>query len=229
MAFINSSRWLALAVFGVALLGFMPPAHRANAQAQTPDEAEVTGQWWQWILSIPASENPLFDETGADAAVGQPYKGNDVFFLCGVFNASGTVERSITVPEGTAFFFPLVNFVWTNDSGGNHRYREPENLTVPEMYALLDGLIDEVDYVYVTVDGTDLTAFSQRVQSRPFAVRLPDDNVFGAPGGAYAPAVSDGNWFYLPPLTQGTHTLKFGTSAFGGSLVLDITYNITVE
>jgi hypothetical protein len=227
MKCIQSLRWVGLAVCGAALLGIVPAGHRATAEAQTRNEGELTAQWWQWVLGIPASENPLLDETGEDAGVGQPYKGNKVFFLCGVFNATGTAERSITVPQGTAFFFPLVNFVYSDLKGrGRDRANNP---TVPGIYDIVGELADGVDSVYVTVDGTDLTEFSERVASPPFAIRLPDDNLTGDPAGVYTPAVADGYWFYLPPLKKGTHTLKFGGSAFDGGFVLDITYDITVN
>lgn len=178
-------------------------------------------------MGIPTGENPLLDETGEDAGVGQPYKGNKVFFLCGVFNESGTVKRSISVPQGTAFFFPLLNNVFIDSKGrGTDRANNP---TVPEMRAIVAEQTDMVDYVYVTLDGEDLTDFSSRVASTPFTVRLPDDNIFGAPGGVYTPGVSDGYWFYLPPLAKGKHTLKFGGSVGDGSFVLNVTYCITVE
>jgi hypothetical protein len=32
----------------------------------TKPTPELTAQWWQWILSIPADENPLTDTTGED-------------------------------------------------------------------------------------------------------------------------------------------------------------------
>src|SRR5262249_51153781 len=156
----------------LGLPGPIDPAGNAMAGGPGRNEGELTAQWWQWAFGIPASENPLLDETGEDAGVGQPYKGNQVFFLCGVFNATGTAERSITVPQGTAFFFPLVNFAYIDLKGrGRDRANNP---TVPGEYAIVGDLADAVDFVYVTVDGTDLTEFSERVVSPPFTVRLPD-------------------------------------------------------
>src|SRR5258706_8430346 len=69
---------------------------------------EWGSRWWQWAYSLPVSQNPLFDETGAFAANGQPYK--QVFFLAGVYNSTGQAERTITVPAGTALFLPVVNY-----------------------------------------------------------------------------------------------------------------------
>ena len=52
---------------------------------------EWSAAWWQWAYGIPVPTNPLFDETGALCGNGQTGK---VWFLAGVFNASGTA-----VPE----------------------------------------------------------------------------------------------------------------------------------
>lgn len=31
---------------------------------------KLAAEWWQWALSYPVSENPLFDETGAASCLG---------------------------------------------------------------------------------------------------------------------------------------------------------------
>jgi len=54
-----------------------------------------------------ADINPLLDQTGANAAIGQS---GPVWFLAGT--TGGTAERAITVPAGKSLFFPLVNNVW---------------------------------------------------------------------------------------------------------------------
>jgi hypothetical protein len=41
--------------------------------------------------------------------------------------------------------------------------------------------------------------------------------------------VSDGCWFYIPPLSPGTHTLEFAGSFPDYAFSLDISYEITVE
>src|SRR5690349_16959061 len=74
----------------------------SNAQGNNPGVVPVTAtpygasygewgsRWWQWAYSIPVSSNPLFDETGAFAANGQPFK--QVYFLAGVYNSTGQAE-----------------------------------------------------------------------------------------------------------------------------------------
>jgi hypothetical protein len=225
---IKEARWVALAILGVVLLGFVPPADLATtSHAANPARnlAELTAMWWQWVAGIPASQNPLGDQTGEFAGVGQPYKGNKVFFLVGTLG-SGSAKRSITVPRGTTFFFPLVNY-FSIDSIG--RGRDPlNNPTVPQLYAFVEAQIDTAHDLFVTLDNGSLLDLVQRVESPPFAFKLPTDNIFDAPAGEYAPGVSDGYWLYLPALAPGSHTLRFG-GGIGASDSFDITYHITVK
>jgi hypothetical protein len=226
---IKGARWAAFAVLGAGLLGFVPTADLANtshAADQTRNVAELTAMWWQWVLGIPASESPLGDQTGEFAGVGQPYKGNKAFFLVGV-SGSGSVERSITVPQGTAFFFPLVNVFFVDSIGrGRDRLNNP---TVPQLYAIVKEQADTVHDLFVTRDDVSLLDLVQRVQSTPFAIKLPSDNAFDAPPGEYAPGVSDGYWLYLPALPPGNHKLRFGGSIDAFNASIDVTYHITVK
>src|ERR1700747_1536443 len=83
-------RWAVAAALAVAVSTVIA-ASSQNAYAATgwqkltQDELTVVG--WQWLLGIPASENPVLDDTGANAYSGQPY--SDLLFLAGTFNSSG--------------------------------------------------------------------------------------------------------------------------------------------
>jgi hypothetical protein len=46
-----------------AVAGSLMPIDAAFAQ--TNAYKQLSEQWWQWVLSIPADENPLLDPTGA--------------------------------------------------------------------------------------------------------------------------------------------------------------------
>src|SRR5262245_36800446 len=102
-------------------------AHSKDGNVSTvaglPNLAEVTAKWWEWVYSLPVSKNPLFDETGALADTQQPFK--KVFFLVGVISASGTAERTITVPVGAALFFPVIN-VEVDNIGAVPRQNVPQ-------------------------------------------------------------------------------------------------------
>jgi hypothetical protein len=61
-----------------------------------------------------------------------------------------------------------------------------------------------------------------------FSVTLPGKNLFGVRAGVYAPAVADGFYLMLAPLTPGSHRITFGGKGFfaGSKLVQEITYNL---
>ena len=66
-----------------------------------------------------------------------------------------------------------------------------------------------------------------------FAVTLPADNLFGIDAGTYSPAIDDGFYVMLKPLSVGTHALHFkgassGCPLIGGPFGVDVTYNLTV-
>jgi hypothetical protein len=80
----------------------VPPHQRYEGKTYE----QWSARWWQWAFSMEVYENPLFDTTGELAANGQT---GDVWFLCGVFIGNGSAERTITVPQGKALFFPIMN------------------------------------------------------------------------------------------------------------------------
>jgi hypothetical protein len=185
-----------------------------------------TAEWWQWVYSLPVSVNPLFDETGEKADSAQPNP--KAFYLAGVFNESNTANRSITIPSGMALFGPVLNY--QND---NIYYDPP--VSVPQLRADAAKTIDTAA-VYLELDGQSRLDLVDRVKSPVFDYTLPsEDNIYQFFGtdisGRIKPAISDGYWFYIPPLAPGTHTLRFGGTAdnAGTPFTLEIQYSITVE
>jgi hypothetical protein len=198
--------------------------------------------WWQWLYSIPASESPVLDDTGANAYSGQPY--SDLLFLGGTFivnqlangDVLGKVTLSISVNSGTALFFPLLNTEYDNvcfrpSLGGNCYGAQPfpQNLGAPQLQALAADQADLVTGLFVTLTPADQN-FNQtgdpasvvytRLQPHPFSYKLPaTDNLFQYQGidvgGTVAPAVSDGYYSLIPlgTLASGYYVLRFGGSA----------------
>jgi hypothetical protein len=70
-----------------------------------------------------------------------------------------------------------------------------------------------------------------RCSAPSFSVTLPDGNLFGLAAGTYKPAVADGAYLLLAPLTPGVHTITFGgTGSLGGKpFSQKITYNLHVS
>jgi hypothetical protein len=189
---------------------------------------ELAAAWWQWVYSIPASENPLFDETGDNAAVGQPFVQGNIFFLAGVINVSGTAVREITIPTGTRLFFPILNVEVNN-------IEVDPPMTVEELRDLAASYVLATTELHASLDGEPLTdLFSYRAASPVFCFTLPEeDNIFQFFGvdvaGEICPVIADGFWLLLTPLPPGDHVINFG-GTFGApfDFTLDITYTVHV-
>jgi hypothetical protein len=191
--------------------------------SQADPSKELSAQWWQWALSIPTPSNPLTDVTGTNCMAGQR---GDVWFLTGPFG-SGALSRRCSVPQGVALFFPIVNFVNINVP---HHCGQDGPLSVAELRAPVAPFINGVSGMTATLDSRALKGI-RRIQSAPFAVTLPVDNIFvgpcggGSPAGIFSPATDDGYYVLVDGLTPGVHTLQF-TAA--GTADLNVTYTLDV-
>ncbi len=203
---------LAIALSGVSVAwaggnpnpGIIPP----NGQY-----GDLSAEWWQWVMSQSASSNPLFDLTGADAANGQPEKGN-LFYLAGLISLNSgleaSVERTIAIPTGKRLFFPILN------SEADIPSSPRSSTTVDELRDEAAFFTTQVQSLFLTIDGkpaSDLTSY--RTISPVFRFVLPEeDNLFQFFGldisGEVAPAVADGYYVLLTPLPPGWHTIVFG-------------------
>jgi hypothetical protein len=220
-------RWAVTAAVAVGLVFVAGPSPQARAGGHLTPE-QLTAVWWQWILSTPAADNPGFDDTGANALVNQPFADQGLIFLCGSFTSSDAT-RAITVPAGTAFFFPVVN-----SENDEIFYSRP--VSVRRLRADAAATIDAAYDLHAALNGTDLNQV--RLDSPVFRYKLPDGNIYQALGvdvsGTIAPAVSDGYWCYIPPLAAGTYTLTFGATFPSSTpaqppFTFNITYEITVQ
>jgi hypothetical protein len=223
------ARWAVIVASALALaMALVSPAEQARAD-QIPNPSRLSAVWWQWILSTPVAVNPAFDDTGENALINQPYADQGLIFLCGSFTSSDA-HRTITVPAGTAFFFPVVNT--END---NVFYDRP--VSVPRLRADAAAIIDGDYDIHAELDGGPLS--QARLASPVFPYFLPDeDNIYQFFGleitGPIAPAVSDGYWSYIPPLPPGDYVLTFGATTPSSTpaqppFTFNITYTIHVE
>ena len=183
----------------------LPPANHVVNPTQPVagiSQLQLSEQWWQWALSIPAATNPLLDSTGASA-----HSNNDgpVFFVAG--NTGGSSVRNFTVPVGKPVFFPLVNaFDLEVPTDG---------CNVQCAFSFIPGVAGATD-LHATLDGLDLLTFPSFRQTSTafFTVNFPASlrDAFGLPA-QYVGAldtISDGYWVALDGLSAGPHTLVFG-------------------
>lgn len=188
---------------------------------------EWEARWWQWADLVPilnGNDHPLFTGDPGDVLRGNS---GDVWFLAGVF---GVETRRITIPEGTALFFPIVNaecsaFEAPPFHGGNEAERR----------ACANGWIDTVKAVTCTIDGDKVHHLKDyRTESPQFTMGpFPADNILGAPAGSTTPSVDAGIYLLIEPLSEGQHTIHFTANLdwapFCVGDCIDTTYVITVE
>ena len=225
-----------VAVLGLPILAVVVGAQEGSPSFRDPrvfppasfplgkSYGEWEAEWGQWTSSIPASENPLFDETGDKCAVGQR---GPVWFLVGVLNISGTVTRHCAVPEGTALFFPV------NNVGGSVGL-DPVS-SVRELRDAITSLLDLATNLLAELDGVPIRSVELlRFTSPLFSLTLPQNSLIQAQGnpvgvpGTYFPAADEGFYVMLKPLPVGEHTLRIHGEVPSFDFVLDVTYHLTV-
>jgi hypothetical protein len=218
-----------LMIAGTSHAGTNPGIAPIQSQPHGKSYSEWAAQWWQWVLGVPASVNPLIDSTGAFCAEGQT---GHVWFLAGTSSFLGgppSVERSCTVPTGTALFLPLINAFY-----GAFLNDPPETRTEEFVRAQVE-CSDAV--LSAAIDGIEVNNPLQYFEESPlFEVQLPEDNVFGAseddiPELLLSPSVDAGYYLFLQPLPPGEHTIHWEASQSCpfGDVTQEVTYHITVQ
>jgi hypothetical protein len=208
---------------GVSLQGDVLPN---DAVIEGRTIAEWSAEWWKWVSPIRLEESPLFDSTGDFANMDQS---TPVFFLAGIMNTSGAIERRFSLREDQYLFFPIENF-----SADNIDSDPP--FTIEGLRDLLNDALALVTEMHASIDGVPVSDLSShRVASPVFSIAYSDsDNLesfqAGHPFvGLDDPIVSDGYWLMLEPLKPGVHVINFGgTLGPPINVTLDITDTITV-
>jgi hypothetical protein len=178
--------------------------------------AEWTARWWQWVLSIAKTENPLVDENGKSCAINQ---NGPVWFLAGTLK--GPAERSCAIPADKAILFPVINF--------EASVAEGDGTKDEELAARAKFEMDQITNIRAMISGTNVNELKQyRIQSPPFNVTLDEDNVLGLPAQT-TKMMSEGYWLFLKPLEPGTYDLYSFGSCLAGRIKIGISYHLTIE
>lgn len=180
----------------------------------------LSGQWWQWALSIPAVSNPLADPNDSKlCGVGQS---GPVWFLGGTLDGS-PARRSCTVPPGVSLLIPALNAECSTAES-------PELTTPRALRACAIDLIDHVTEATAKLDGRRLPL--SRVVSPLVYLALPPGNTLGLvnPLPNPSPSVGDGYYAFVPPLSPGRHTIKLAAKAVFPDFTFaqDVEYTIEV-
>lgn len=207
-----------------------PPslAFNANAYPYGSSMATWSERWWRWLMSIPVASNPNLDTSGADCAERQ---GGNVFFLASTFGP-GSLQRTCTVPAGTALLVPLSALLNDYPCPASFGFEPPPGESLEQFLAEgAAGVEDQVTTLSLTVDGTAVPGlFDYRYGTSLF--HFTGDSSLTATvdpcvTGSDQVAVADGFYVILKPLDPGTHTLTFGAAS--PNVQSSITYELTVQ
>lgn len=220
---------LTLAIAGV--LGIAPLTASSDNQhpgVYPPDSlvlsrtyGEWSASWWQYMLAIPAPQNPTTDTSGQFC---QTKPSGAVSFLAGKGDGQA-VTRTCTVSSAKPIFFPIINVECSTLEAA------PFNCTDEQSCRACAG--DFADAIgkqtlKATIDGQDVRALSTfRVQSPKFDFQVPGNNILGVAAGKGF-SVSDGYWLMLKPLPAGTHTIHFEGAFPAFQFSQNVTYYLTV-
>jgi len=197
-------------------------------------------EWQEWALSIPTAVNPqLGGDSGNPsmdyATAGKCFVGQrgGVWFLAGTF-LGGTAVRTCQIPSDKLLFFPVVNSVQINTPG---ICGQGGSISVSDLRSMAAGFINTSSNLSVDLDSKQVHNL-ERLQSPVFGVALPESNVFDAPcksahlgnvpGGIFSPAIDDGFYVLLGPLTPTQHILHIHAENSSQGFTLDVTYHLNV-
>jgi hypothetical protein len=188
---------------------------------------EWGAQWWQYVIGIPADENPINDPTGARCGLGQ---WGPVFFLVGPPGNEPTT-RSCDVPAGAGLFFPIINLVCAVPEDGKdaQAIRDTCNFYFP---------VDPKS-LSLTIDGKKVDDLKNFLASEFFSFTGATHGLFEKTGCAeelqpcyadfHPTAFTVGYWAMLRPLSPGKqHTVHFRGENTAFSQTVDATYHLKV-
>ena len=216
----------ALAQGGNKNAGVIPP----NGKFRGLSYQDLEARFWQTLFSTPVvdGDHPLISGGAFDA-------GNGITMLAAPF---GGADIDVTIPAGTALFFPLVNTECSE--------LEPDPFhgdDEAEQRACANDWVDHAYDLAATIDGVPVRNLEDayRFESAQFVFGpLPDNNIFEFFGledtvGATSTAVDAGFYLFLAPLSVGEHEIHisgmldpFTPDDPADDLVMDTTFHITV-
>jgi hypothetical protein len=235
---LNKKNWRGVIALTGLLVTTAASAEAGSKVVQPGDEFagksynQLASDWANWLVQEPIATHPAFDPDGRFCHLNQHGK---VWFLASTFG--GVADRTCEIPAGKAIFLSLggvqVSFAPEFPAAG-----EP----CSQMATLLERVRCDVNRVAVapdvtfqlTLDGQPVgDLFAYRAQSTPggFTLRVPDPSFLtdlGLPAGNRFPAVADGYFLFLKPLSPGTHTLNLRMTN-PGEPVRGVDYTLIVE
>jgi len=167
----------------------LPPTSRVQGLTY----GDWLAAWWQYILSVPADQNPLGD--APEACILQ-WVGN-----VGLVIANSASDTPCAVPAGKMLFVEVLGAECSTLEeppfyGGNEA----------ELRTCAQGFVPQD--LQASIDGVEVRNVSTYIVTSPlYDFAVPEDNVLGVPGGGSGQSVASGAYLMLSPLSPGTHTI----------------------
>ncbi len=185
--------------------------------------------FWTWILSIPADENPTDDPTGEKCATGQLNTNSSVFYLSG--NGGGFSDRTCKVLSGKGLLIPVMIVEWSD--------KEVPNASVEQLHESAKKDQDSVNSLYLKIGNKEYQyedLLKYRTHTDVFDVVFPDNGMFGVIEGGPSKVVADGFYIITEPLAKGSYPIHFKSSLIcldpdcaEPNFATDVKYNVTAE
>jgi hypothetical protein len=181
-----------IASAGGANPGVLPPTSRVQGLTY----GEWSARWWQFVFSLPVSQNPLTGGTGENCAF---QRVGNVGLV--VLNSTMDVPLKCEAPAGTMLFLELLDAECSTLEGppfygGNEQ----------ELRACAQAIVPTD--LAASIDGVEIQNPGQYISTSPvYDLVVPDDNILGVPGGTVGQSVAYGAFLMLAPLTPGKHTI----------------------
>jgi hypothetical protein len=191
--------------------GVLPPTSRVQGLTY----GDWLAKWWQYVLSVPAEQNPL---EGAPEGCSFQWVGN-----VGLVVANSTLDTPIqcTVPAGKMLFVEVLGAECSTLEespfyGGNEA----------ELRVCAQDLVPQD--LQASIDGVEVRDLGKYIVTSPvYDFTVPENNVLYVPGGD-GQSVASGAYLMLSPLSPGTHTIHLRGTYPDLEYTADKTLTLTV-
>jgi hypothetical protein len=202
--------WIITFLFPVTFVAFLSLptddtySDSLNPGVYSPDSSPFNtpyknwiAKWWDYNVDISAEEHPR-DNFSPERCNLDQQQVDSVYYLPD--NLSGEEQRNCSIPSGKAVLAPLITgSCWDDDT--DPKLKTEEGLRECSR----EG--QEFGVVSATLDGRQLQNLEQyRATSDVFNMTVAENNAFQSPSGTF-PAMTDGFFAFLEPLSPGEHTL----------------------
>lgn len=181
-----------------------------------------TVEWWKWALSMPASINPLEDETGSNAFRNQP---KNVWFLGGTFGKQDCEVRIPTrhckIPALMPILIPVINC-------------QADKIDIPTLRTDTEILVEaqrqanSIVKKICKINGEIIVP--ERVASDPsiYEIAIHKDFTKEKTRNEISPASGDGYWVFLKGLPNGHYSIQIEGACEHGTIRSGAHYVISI-